>query len=134
VACCFPALKSIRNVLEKLREADLGISIVAGGLIDELVETAKSLDLKPHTAFLSLGIHGKKAALPEDRVLEITTMCGHGMVPTNLTQTVIEKVKSKEMTPEEGADFLAQPCPCGIFNTTRCEALLKNVVKNKHLP
>ena len=125
VACCFSDLKSIRNVLKKLKEADLGISIVAGGLIDELVETAKSVGLKPHTAFLSLGIHGKKAALPEEQVLEITTMCGHGMVSSELTRTVIEKVKSKETTPEEGAHYLAQTCPCGIFNTTRCETLLR---------
>jgi hypothetical protein len=125
VACCFPDLEPIRNVLKKLKEEDIGISIVVSGLIDELVATAHSIGLKPHTAFLSLGIHGKKAALPEDRVLEMTTMCGHGMVASNLTQLVIEKVKSKEMTPEKGADLLAQPCPCGIFNTARCEALLK---------
>jgi len=28
------------------------------------------------------------------------------------------------MTPEKGAHLLAQPCPCGIFNTDRCEAIL----------
>jgi hypothetical protein len=31
------------------------------------------------------------------------------------------------MTPEAGADLLAQPCPCGIFNTDPCEAILKEL-------
>jgi len=34
-------------------------------------------------------------------------------------------VQSGEMSPEEGATLLAQPCPCGIFNSDRCEALLQ---------
>jgi heterodisulfide reductase subunit B len=85
--------------------------------------------LKPHTVFLSLGIHGKKALLPEEQVLEMTTMCGHGMVSSLLSKAVIKKVESAEMTPEEGATLLAQPCPCGIFNTDRCQELLKKCQK-----
>ena len=125
VACCFSNKEAIRNILIKLKEADTGISIVTGGLIDEIVEIAKEIGLKPHTAFLSLGIHGKKSLLPEEQVLEMTTMCGHGMVSALLTKAVMNKVESGEMTPEDGATLLAQPCPCGIFNTDRCEELLK---------
>ena len=33
------------------------------------------------------------------------------------------------MTPEQGADLLAQPCPCGIFNTDRCEMILEQYGK-----
>lgn len=127
VACCFSNKESIRNILLRLKEADTGISIVTGGLIEEIVKICEEIGLKPHTAFLSLGIHGKKAALPEDRVLEMTTMCGHGMVSALLTRAVIKKVKAGKMKPDEGANLLAQPCPCGIFNTDRCEALLKKV-------
>ena len=125
VACCFSNKEAIKKILIKLKEADTGISIVTGGLIDKIVEIAKEVGLKPHTAFLSLGIHGKKAMLPEKQVLEVTTMCGHGMVSAKLTKAVIKKMESGEMTPEEGAHHLAQPCPCGIFNTDRCEELLK---------
>jgi hypothetical protein len=129
VACCFSDKKSIKNALIKLKEADTGISIVTGGLIDEIVAIAKEVDIKPHTAFLSLGIHGKKALLPEEDVLEMTTMCGHGLVSFKLSKAVIKKVQSGEMTPEEGATLLAQPCPCGIFNSDRCEALLRQCQK-----
>jgi len=131
VACCFSDKESIKKVLIKLKEADTGISIVTGGLIDDIVAIAKEIDIKPHTAFLSLGIHGKKALLPEEDILEMTTMCGHGLVSSKLTRAVINKVQSGEMSPEEGATLLAQPCPCGIFNTDRCEALLKQCQKNE---
>lgn len=127
VACCFSSKEAIKGVLKKLKKTDTGISIVVSGLIDEIVAMGKEIDLKPHTAFLSLGIHGKKSLLPEDKVLEITTMCGHGMVASRLAKVVGEKVKAGKMTPEKGADLLAQPCPCGIFNTVRCAELLKQI-------
>jgi len=129
VACCFSDKEAIKRVLVKLKDADTGISIVTGGLIDEIVPMAREIGISPHTVFLSLGIHGKKALLPEDEVLETTTMCGHGLVSSNLARAVIQKVQSGTMSPEEGATLLAQPCPCGIFNTDRCEALLQECGK-----
>jgi len=127
VACCFSGKEALKRALVKLKEADTGISIVAGGLIDEITAVAEEIGITPHTAFLSLGIHGKKALLPEEEVLEMTTMCGHGMVSFNLARAVIKKVQSGEMSPEEGGTLLAQPCPCGIFNSDRCEALLREL-------
>ena len=124
VAACFSDKEAIRSVLAKLQAADTGISIVLSGLIDEIVALAREVGLKPHTALLSLGVHGQRSALPEDRVLEITTMCGHGQVPTRLTRAVIDRVKAGKMTPQAGAQLLAQPCPCGISNTHRCRAIL----------
>ena len=125
VAACFSNREAVRSILKNLKEADTGISIVVGGLIDEITKIAGELDLKPHTAFLSLGIHGKKALLPEDQVLQMTTMCGHGLVSSTLSKAVIKRVKAGKMTPEAGALLLTQPCPCGIFNTDRCRAILE---------
>lgn len=125
VAACFSDKAAIRSLLEKLKAADTGISIVVSGLIDEITGVAADLGLKPHTVFLSLGVHGKRAQLPERRVLEITTMCGHGQVATRLTRAVMGRVRSGKMTPEAGAHLLAQPCPCGIINTTRCAGILE---------
>lgn len=129
VIACFSSKGAIEGVLKKLKEADTGISIVVSGLIDEIVKMGKQLGIKPHTAHLSLGIHGKKALLPEDKVLEMTTMCGHGLVASKLAKTVMNKVKEGKMTPEKGAHLLAQPCPCGIFNTDRCKELLEEYKK-----
>ncbi|MDI6725577.1 MAG: hypothetical protein QMD32_01330 [Smithellaceae bacterium] len=131
VAACFSDKETVRSILKKLKEADTGISIVISGLIDEIVKMAKEIDLKPHTAFLSLGIHGKKALLPEDEVLQITTMCGHGLVASRLTKAVIKRVKAGKMTPEAGAHLLAQPCPCGIFNSDRCRTILEECQKEE---
>lgn len=125
VAACFSDREAVLSILRKLKEADTGISIVISGLIDEIVRIAKEIDLKPHTAFLSLGIHGKKALLPADEVLQITTMCGHGLVSSRLTDAVIKRVKAGKMTAAEAAHLLAQPCPCGIFNTDRCRAIIE---------
>jgi hypothetical protein len=125
VAGCFSDREAVRSGLMKLKEADTGISIVVSGLIDEIVAIAGEVGLKPHTAFLSLGVHGKRALLPEDEVLQVTTMCGHGMVASRLTKVVMARVKAGKMTPEKGAHLLAQPCPCGIFNTDRCRAILE---------
>ncbi len=128
VAACFSDKRAVRSLLARLKDADTGISIVVSGLIDEIVAMAREVGLKPHTAFLSLGVHGKRARLPEDRVLEMTTMCGHGQVATRLTRAVMERVQAGKMTPEAGARLLAQPCPCGIFNTERCAEILRSEI------
>ena len=125
IACAFDTKEKLKSVLAKLKEADIGISIVSGGLIDDITEIAGEIGITPHTTLLSLGIHGRTQKLPEDKVLEITTMCGHGMVSSNLARKVIAKVREGRLTPREGALVLAQPCPCGIFNTVRCAALLE---------
>ncbi len=130
VICCFSDREALKKTLEKLKEENIGVSIVVSGLIDEVFKIAEEVDLKPHTAFLSLGIHGKKELLPDDEVLEITTMCGHGLLATKLAKSVMKKVKEGKMTLEEGAKSLAQPCPCGIVNTDRCTELLDSLKKN----
>lgn len=126
VACCFSSADSIRNVLAKLKKEDTGISIVVSGLIEEIKRIADEVGLKPHTALLSLGVHGRKELLPEEKVLEITTMCGHGLVATHLVEEIMEKVRSGSLELKEAATLLAQPCPCGIFNLDRCVELLND--------
>jgi hypothetical protein len=123
--CCFSDREAVKRALKKIKDAEIGISIVVSGLIDDVLKIADEIGLKPHTAFLSLGIHGKKELLPDTKVLEITTMCGHGLVATKLTKSIMEKVKAGKITPKEGARLLAQPCPCGIVNTDRCTELLE---------
>jgi len=124
IACVFSSREKIRRVLEKLKAGDFGLSIVVGGLIREIVQISREIGLKPHTANISLGIHGgKKHLLPADEVLEITTMCGHGMVATKLAQKVLKDVRRGEMRPQEGARILAKQCPCGLVNTDRFDII-----------
>ena len=119
--------EKLKKALALIKEADEGISIMVSGITDNVREIASELGITPHMINMSLGIHGRTDRLPPADIREFTTMCGHGMVSSKLTQAVMKKVKEGKMTPEAGADLLAQPCPCGIFNTDRCEAILKEL-------
>ncbi len=125
VCCSFSSKASVKRVLQKLKEADLGISIVVSGLIDEVKSMAGEVGITPHTILLSLGIHGNTSLLPKEEVLEVITMCGHSVVAQRLTNRVMQQVKNGELSPGEGAEILAQPCPCGLFNLDRCREILQ---------
>lgn len=132
IIATFADREAVKGVLRKAKEAELGISTVVSGVIEDVVEIAHECGLKPHTALMSLGIFGKTELLPEDKVLEMTTMCGHSLVAANLVRDVVKKVEDGKLTEDEASLILAKPCTCGIFNTKRCIALMKeNINKNK---
>ncbi len=122
---------SVENILCKIRDAQLGISIVVSGLIDEVVDIAHRCGLKPHTATLSLGIYGNTALLPKDETLKITTMCGHSLIGNHLVESVCDRVRLSKLTPEDAALLLAKPCVCGIFNTVRCAELIRCQIESQ---
>lgn len=129
----FSDRESVKEVLTKLKDADLGISIVVSGLIEEVSKICDEIGLTPHTATLSLGIYGKKELLPDEDTLKIITMCGHSLIGAPLVQSVAEKVKKGTITPEEGSVIIGKPCTCGIFNTRRCASLMGGT-KDKGCP
>ncbi len=117
--CCFDDREKVKHVLERLKEEELGISIVVSGLIDEVKALARETSLKPHTINLSLGVWGKQELLPGPEVLEFSTMCGHGLVPTMLVKKALAEIASGRCTPEDAARMVGKPCICGIVNLTR---------------
>ena len=125
--CCFSEREKVKRVLARLKEEDLGISIVVSGLIDEVMSMAKEIGLRPHTINLSLGIWGKRELLPSSEVLEFTTMCGHGLVAAGLVEKAIAEMKAGTKTAEEAARMVGIPCICGIVNLERAKTLLKNL-------
>ncbi|HZK67250.1 MAG TPA: hypothetical protein VFD42_06875 [Chloroflexota bacterium] len=124
VRCCFDSKEKMAEVVRRLKEADLGVSIIVSGLIEEVVPMAKAVGFEPHTVNLSLGIHGKTSCLPSRPVQEIASMCGHGLVAYTLARAMIKEVKAGRKSLDEAAVKLAQPCFCGIFNTDRARQLL----------
>jgi hypothetical protein len=118
-------------VLIELKEADLGLSVVVSGIYKTVDECLEIAELKHHTANFSLGIWGKTEKLPEEEILEITTMCGHGMIATNLVRAMIEEVSAGRKTPDEAARLLAPNCTCGIFNPSRTARLLAKAAGKK---
>ena len=113
--------------LKRMKEADIGLSLVISGLTDEVLGACREAGLKPHSINVSLGVWGKKELLPEETVLEITTMCGHHMVSPNIVRALAKRVARGSMTPEAAGEKLAKLCPCGIFNPVRAAELLKTM-------
>ena len=122
---CFDSREKVRRVLKRLKEEDLGISIVVSGLTDEVIAMAREVGLKPHTINLSLGIRGRKDLLAEPQVLELTTMCGHGLVAQKLVRKAVDDVRAGRRTAENAAEMVGAPCICGIVNITRAARLLE---------
>ena len=116
--------QAVASALRDLKEADLGLSVVVSGIFEKVDECLDKAGLKHHTANFSLGIWGRTKKLPENDILEITTMCGHAMIATNLVRAMIEEVRAGRKTPEEAARVLTPNCTCGIFNPARAATLL----------
>jgi hypothetical protein len=126
-AAVFTDLDTLRQVVDELIRADLGICINISGLLDEVRTCCRRAGITRHSAEHSLGVWGAKDRLPEREVLEFNTMCGHGMVSFNLIRKMIEQVRMRRMTPKQAARMLSKCCECGAFNPARAEALFERM-------
>ena len=124
----FDNRESLIRALKEVKEADLGISVIISGLFDDVRECCQQAGVKRHTCETSLGIWGKRERLPNEEILNFTTMCGHGQVPFNLVKKMISDIKDGRRTVQEAAEELAKPCQCGIFNPKRAAAMLDEIL------
>lgn len=127
---CLPNAGDVKNLLMDLKKEDMGISVTVQGLEEDVRKILDEVGLKVDTANHSLGIMGNKDRLPSEEILEITTMCGHGLISKKLVEKCIKEVSSGKITLDEAADILAEPCHCGIFNKMRASKLLSGYVKS----
>jgi hypothetical protein len=118
----------VSDVLKELKTADLGISVVVTGVHEETEQCCRESSLQKHTIEHSLGIFGQMKKLPAEEILQLTTMCGHGMVPVNLVERTVADIKRSKKTYREAALELTRPCHCGIYNPVRAERLLRRLV------
>lgn len=125
----FDNKEAVTEVLRELKEADLGLSVVVSGIFESVDECLEKAGLKHHTANFSLGIWGKTEKLPDNDILEVTTMCGHGLISSNLVKAMAEEIKAGTKTPEETAKTLVPNCACGVFNPVRAAKLLAVMAK-----
>jgi len=123
----FTEVETVAAVLRDLKDADLGISVVVSGLFEPVKECCKRVGLAPHTVEYSLGVWGRTERLPPKEVLEVATMCGHGMVAFGLVESMVEEIKKGRSTPEAASLELARQCVCGVFNPVRATELLKSL-------
>lgn len=125
VHAVFTDFETVARVVQEVKEAELGMSVIISGLFDSARGCCQKTGLTLHTIEHSLDIWGKTEKLAPQDVLEITTMCGHGMVAANLVVSMAEDIKAGGLTPEDAAEELAKQCCCGIFNPVRAAELLK---------
>jgi hypothetical protein len=129
VHAVFTDVDIVAAVLKEIQEADLGISVVVSGLLGPVREMCCKLGVTPapHTVEHSVGVWGKVEALPREEILQVSTMCGHGMVSFSLIEQAAADIQAGRSTPEEAAGKLSEPCVCGIFNPVRAAELLRRM-------
>jgi len=125
IRACISKRETLGRVLKRLREEDTGISVTVSGLIDNVFEISREIGVRPHTINLALGVWGRRQLLPEERTLEVTTMCGHHMISRYLAEDMISKVERDVISPEKASDGIARLCVCGIFNQERCREIFE---------
>jgi len=125
--------EAVTTFLKDLKQANLGLSIVVSGIFEKVDECLDKAGLKHHTANFSLGIWGRTDKLPDDDILEITTMCGHALISPNLVKEMARAIKSGTKTPEEAAKMLMPQCTCGVFNPTRAARLLAKIAEKDEI-
>jgi len=129
VHAVFSDREQLKGALKELKEADLGVSVIVSGLVEHVEEACKEAGIERHTVEYSVGIRGKLARLPEGELLEITTMCGHGMVSQHLVRQMLLDLKRGRRTAQEAGEYLATPCVCGVFNSKRAQRLLEELAE-----
>jgi len=125
----FDNKEDLTAVLKELKKADLGISVIVGGIFENVDECLEKAGLQHHTANFSLGIWGKTEKLPSDNILEVTTMCGHALISPNLVKEMVKEIKAGSKTPEQAAKVLMPQCACGVFNPARAAKLMAAMAK-----
>ncbi len=131
VQAVFDDEKKAIIALIAIKNADIGLSLVVSGLFEQTRDCCKKAGLKMHTVNQSLGRWGRTDRLPTGPVLELNTMCGHGMVAVDLIENTIEKVITNKWTPEKAAENLFKSCVCGIVNTTRAADIFRSLANEK---
>jgi len=118
----------VEAFVNEVVKADMGISVIVSGLFMEVDEICQKAGIKRHTAQCSLGVWGKVERLPQQEILDITTMCGHGMVSFGLMRRMAANVRNGLVSLEEAAGIMAKPCVCGAFNPKRAEDILRKYI------
>ena len=131
VAAVFDDPARLEAFLSELRQADLGISINVSALTDEARTCCQRAGITRHSVEYSLGFHGDLSLLPDRHVLELSTMCGHGMVSHNLAKKMIDWVREGRRDPSQASAYLARFCTCGIYNPTRAVRILEAARKGE---
>jgi hypothetical protein len=124
VAAVFENYQDMRAFVDELRQANLGISVNISAPIADAERCCRDTGIARHSVEYSLGFCGRVDKLPDATVLELSTMCGHGMLSANFVKKMLDWVKENRRSPAEVSRAMARFCTCGVFNISRAERIL----------
>ncbi len=125
VAAVFSTFEDMEAFVKDLKQANLGVSINISAPMDAAKRCCREVGIRRHSVEYSLGFQGRVDRLPDKTVLELGTMCGHGMVSHHLVKKLLDWVKEGRRTPQDATKYLARFCICGVFNTARAVELFE---------
>jgi hypothetical protein len=124
-AAVFDNRPAAEDFVKAVKQADLGLSVNISTSIEGAEQCCDSAHQCRHSVGYSLGFEGKTDRLPNEDVLKLATMCGHGMVSASLAKKMIDWVKEGRRTPEQAVSYLTRFCSCGVFNPARGKRILE---------
>jgi hypothetical protein len=125
-AAVFDNREAAERFVRRIREEDLGLSVNVSTSIDGAEDCCAYAGIPRHSVGYSLGFEGKTEKLPNEQVLLLSTMCGHGMISHSLAKKMIDFVKENRRTPGQAAATLTRFCSCGVFNPARAMRILED--------
>lgn len=123
---------SVVNVINELKEADLGLSVVVSGMFDKVFQICEETQTSPHTVNLSLETFGRADLLPKEPILSLLTMCGHSLISRQLIEDLIRKISEDVLSVEQAAIEMGKQCTCNIFNVERGIELITKYLETKN--
>lgn len=127
--CLFDDRAKLVDVLRRVKAEETGLSIAVTGSLPQVLSAAREAGLTPHSVNIALGVFGKTESLPSEEILEVSTMCGHGMISFRLVEKTFEEVRQGKVTVEDAIRRLDQPCSCGLLNPVRIRVILECEVR-----
>jgi hypothetical protein len=132
VAAVFHNYQDMKAFVDDVQSANLGVSVNISAPMDEAERCCRETGITRHSVEYSLGFSGRVDRLPDATVLELSTMCGHGMVSANFAKKMVDWVKENRRSSAQAARSLARFCICGVFNIARAECILNEArTKNR---
>jgi hypothetical protein len=127
----FSSVEAIEAAVKEIKAADLGLCICINALHDDADVMLRKCGIVRHSVEHSLGFHGAVNKLPSQEIMELSTMCGHGMVSYNLSKKMVDSVRLGQMTPERAGEYLKKTCSCGVFNPIRAAEIIRDHIADK---
>lgn len=131
VQAVFKDQNDVVNILSELVDLDLGLSVIVQGLTHRVKECCEMAGVKPHTWNHSLGVWGKIEYLPPPEVMEVTTMCGHGLISVGIVKQIFEDVRRGKTSLSKAVQKISTPCICGMVNPIRLEKILARIMEKQ---